>query len=171
MKKDLITLMMNPVRQRIIQFLILNKTATTNEIGRNLSDVPPASLYRHVKLLLEAGCIEVTEEKKIRGTVEKTYRLAERPMGQEAEQDIAALFQNGMLSLMGTFMKYFEREDADPKRDMLSFTTSSLLLSDEEFMQMLGRIGEVLNQVIENKPAEGRKVRRITFISSPCESE
>lgn len=168
-KKDLTKIMMNPIRLRIVQYLMIHKQGTTGEMKQELSDISPASLYRHVKILLEAGCIEVFEEKKIRGTTEKTYGLVQQPMGEVTEQDIAGLFQSGMLSLMTSFEQYFAGEDADPKRDMMSFSTSTLLLTDEEFMEFFQKMGEVFNGVIGNQPTEGRKQRRITFISSPCE--
>ena len=72
---------------------------------------------------------------------------------------------------MADFQKYFAREDADPQKDLLSFTTSTLLLTDEEFMMMMQKIGNVFNEVIYNKPENGRQPRCFTFISSPCEKE
>ena len=167
--QDFIQIVMNPVRQRIIQYLLIHGSGTTGEMKKELSDIPPASLYRHVKVLLEAGCIEVMDEKKIRGATEKTYRLVEKPpfVQEMSEADIGMIFQSGMLSLMSEFQKYFAREDADPQRDMLSFSTSTLMLTDEEFMEFLQKIGEVYNGVICNKPAKGRKPRQITIISSP----
>ena len=72
---------------------------------------------------------------------------------------------------MADFQKYFAREDADPQKDLLSFTTSTLLLTDEEFMMMMQKIGNVFNEVIYNKPENGRRPRCFTFISSPCEKE
>lgn len=56
-------------------------------------------------------------------------------------------------------------------KDMLSLSTSTLLLTDEEFMEMTAKIGAVFNDYIYNKPEEGRKTRRFTLISSPCEEE
>lgn len=43
---------------------------------------------------------------------------------------------------------------------MLSLSTSTLLLTDEEFMEMTAKIGAVFNDYIYNKPEEGRKIRR-----------
>lgn len=172
MKKDMIQIIMNPVRQRIVQYLILHHTGTTGEMKDELNDIPPASLYRHVKILLEAGCIEVVEEVKKRGTVEKKYRLVEKPMGEDISQkEIAMLIQNGLLSLLATFMNYFEQEEVDPQKDMLSLSTSTLMLTDEELMNLFQKIGTAFNEVINNKPGDGRKPRRITFISSPCEPD
>lgn len=172
MDKEIIKIIMNPTRQRIIQYLIIHNEGTTKEIHAELSDIPSASLYRHIKALHEHRCIEVVSEKKLRGTIERTWRLTKDPFGTNpTSEDITFLFQNGLLSLLSSFQKYFSSEDADPQRDLLSLSTSTLLLTDEEFMNFLQKIGAILNEVIQNQPIEGRKPRRITFISSPCEKE
>lgn len=171
MNKDFMKIIMNPIRQRIVQYLIIHGQGTTKEIGAELSDIPPASLYRHVKVLFDNNCIEIADEKKIRGTIERTWKLAQNPIDPVSPEDIATLFRSGLLSLLGNFETYFLSEDADPQRDLLSLTTSTIMLTDEEFMDMMQKIGNIFNEVIYNQPGDGRKPRRLTFISSPCEKE
>ena len=62
MKKDYMEACMNSTRQRIIQVIMINKEATSAEIGEELQDIPRASLYRHIKVLLDAGIITVVKE-------------------------------------------------------------------------------------------------------------
>lgn len=171
MKRSFIEIIMNPVRQRIVQFLLLHTTGTTGEMKQAMTDIPPASLYRHIKILLDAGCIEVVKEKKIRGTVEKTYQLMRSPRREPSEEDIAGIFRNSLLSLLATFETYFAKENPDPQRDLLSLTTSTLMLTDAEYMEMTGNIGQVISEVVGNRAEAERKPRRITFISSPCEED
>lgn len=73
-QQDFTKIIMNPVRQRIVQYLILHEEGTVSSIREELNDIPPASLYRHIKILYEAGGIEVVRERKVRGTVEKPMR-------------------------------------------------------------------------------------------------
>lgn len=160
---------MNPVRMRIVQYFMLHETGTPAEILKELSDIPSASLYRHLKILLEHNCIKIVKEEKIRGTVRKTYALVPNPMGEVTQGDVESFIQNTLFSLMTSFKKYFLREDADPMRDFLSLSTSTLMLSDKEFIEVTRQIGEILNHVITNRPDENRKPRRFTLISSPCE--
>lgn len=141
-KKNISETMMNPIRLRIIQHLAIYGKGTVSQIKEELCDIPPASLYRHIKTLCEAGCIEVVGEKQIRGTVERTY----------------AMKQN--------LFKY-----ADPMKDRISFSNANLLLSDEEFMELLTKIEEAITPYINNQPEESRKQRRFTLITSPCEKE
>ncbi|MBA4686147.1 MAG: helix-turn-helix domain-containing protein [Candidatus Galacturonibacter soehngenii] len=170
-KQDIIKTMMNPVRLRIIQYLILHGTGTTAQIKEELTDIPPASLYRHIKALEEAKVIMIVKENKIRGVIERVYQMnMESPIGDNpTNASINQVIQAGLISLMSEFSRYLEYEENDPQKDMLFLTTSTLLLSDEEFTAFTKEIGEVFNKVIHNKKNEARKVRRITWISSPCE--
>ena len=44
MDRDFVEIIQNPVRQRIVQHLLIHGKGTVAEIGRALSDVPRASL-------------------------------------------------------------------------------------------------------------------------------
>lgn len=171
MKKNLMEVIMNPTRQRIVQYLMIHGQGSTGEMQLELQDIPPASLYRHVKLLLEAGLIEVEKEERIRGAVEKTYRLKQNTDNEVNNQDIGAMFQTGLISLMTVFQKYFAQEGNDPVKDMLSFSTSTIMMTDEEFLEFLMKLNALSVEAIKNKPGEGRKARRLTLISSPNEEE
>ncbi len=169
--QDLTEMIMNPIRLRIVQFLMLHESGTTAEMKLELTDVPQASLYRHIKILEKANLIIVIQETKIRGTVEKTYQLnKDMNQMQTDNNQILHLINSGLLTLMSDFTRYFSQGERDPQKDMLFLSTSALLLSDEEFMIFTQKIGEVYNEVINNKPNEERKVRRITLVSSPSES-
>lgn len=165
-------IIMNPVRQRIVQHLLLHGAATVNDIAADLSDVPRSSLYRHMRILQEAGCIVVTEERAVRGAVQKVYALVAQPMGDApSQQEVLQLIQGIFASVMCSFTAYFAREDADPQRDLLSVSSSTLMLSDAELMELFGRIGAICNDYIQNGPAQGRKPRTIVFVSAPADNE
>ncbi len=168
--KELSKAVMNPVRQRIIQYLISNGKGTSNEILQVLADVPPASLYRHIKKLLDTGLIQIIEERKVRGTIEKTYALVQNPFDHvPTNQEIGAVFYQTLLSMQSTFLRYFENEEADPQKDMLLLQTSTLMLTDEEFGKLLTDIGALISACSTKKGGGDRKVRRLSFVSSPEE--
>lgn len=172
MGKSLAEIIMNPVRQRIVQYLMLHGGGTVGEMGKELSDIPRPSLYRHVSILLEAGCIRVASAQSIRGTVERRFELVEQPMGKNPSMsEIVQLIHGTLMSIATDFSRYFESGEADPQRDMLSVGSSTLLLSDEEMMEFLQRIGGVINDYVQNGVAAGRKPRRICFISSPVNAK
>lgn len=168
---DFAKIIMNPVRIRIAQYLIIHEEGTTAQIGTYLSDVPQASLYRHMKILEDAGLIYVARENKKRGTLEKIFRLNQNNpfvTKEPGKEDFVQLIQGTLLELMGDFQRYLMKDDANPQKDMLSLTSSVLLLTDEEFMDFFQRLGEVYNSVLCNKADGKRKPRKLTFISSPA---
>jgi len=171
MDKTIADVIMNPVRQRIAQYLLVHGSGTVGDMAREMTDVPRPSLYRHIKVMLDAGCIEVTDSKAVRGAVEKTYALVKNIIKDPTNSEIGLFIQSILLNIAGSFASYFQDESADPRKDMLSVSASTLLLSDEEFMEMLGKIGSVFNDYIGNKPNEDRKQRRLTIISSPADGE
>lgn len=160
---------MNPVRTRIVQYLMLHEKGTVGEIKKDLSDVPPASLYRHIKVLLDANCIMVADERPIRGTVERIYQLNPNPMGDYTEAKVEDMIQNGLYSIMGDFHRYFAKENHNPEKDMICFRTSTLMLTDEEFVEFFNKLGVVFQEALEKGAREGRKQRKLTVISLPEE--
>lgn len=171
MDKDLSGLVMNPVRQRIIQCLALRGAATTTQLLDELADIPKASLYRHIKMLHDGGLLEVAEETKVRGTVERTYRLRQTPIDGTDANESAGVVYGTLMSLVNSFRRYFGSEGCDPIRDRLMVGSSTLMMTDEEFDAFIMSVGQLINDNLANPPAEGRKPRRLTIVSSPCEEE
>lgn len=130
---------LNPVRQRILQVLIEKKEASAAQILEVLTDIPRASLYRHIKILADAGVIEAVREVPKRGSVEKFYALAAPPA------------------------------DAKTNEGMNQMIQATLMLSDEEFTAFLAEYSQMLAKFLHNKPSAERKTRKITFISSPAD--
>ena len=105
---DIVEIVMNPARQRIFQYLLVNETGTVKEMRKALPDIPSASLYRHVKILLDNGILTVVEENRIRGTVESVYKLNKKTLEQNDSTGLSV--QASLLRLCGAFAKYFRKE-------------------------------------------------------------
>ncbi|WP_324273703.1 helix-turn-helix domain-containing protein [Blastococcus brunescens] len=52
-------LLLHPVRLRVVQAFLGDRTLTTSDLRAELPDVPTASLYRHVGVLADAGVLTV----------------------------------------------------------------------------------------------------------------
>ena len=63
---------LHPVRLRIIQQLLDGQATTAKQLAGQLKDIAQATLYRQLDILVKAEVLAVTEEKQIRGAVEKT---------------------------------------------------------------------------------------------------
>ena len=164
MKDIYIDACLNPVRQRILQVLIEKKEASAAQILEVLTDIPRASLYRHIKILADAGVIEAVREVPKRGSVEKFYALAAPPADAKTNEGMNQMIQAALIALANDFSRYFSEGGNDPQKDMLT-----LMLSDEEFTAFLAGYSQMLAKFLHNKPSAERKTRKITFISSPAD--
>ena len=159
-------IVMNPVRQRIFQYLLVHETGTVKDIRKALPDVPSASLYRHMKILTDNAVLTVVGENRIRGTVESIYQLNKSAL--EIDDADGAGVQMALLSICASFAKYFAGGHADPRKDMLMLTTCTLTLTDEDFMSFLSEINRLALKYMDIEVRKGSKTRQITLISAPA---
>ena len=158
---------MNPARLRILEYFILHESATVAEMRCELSDIPQASLYRHMSALVSDGWLVVQSEEKKRGATERRYKLRKNRI----EDPGSAAVMQGLLGLTAEFSRYFEGENPDPMRDMLGFSMMALMLSDEEYASFYKDMSELAAKYMGRKPDGVRKPRKITVISSPIQEE
>lgn len=166
---EIAEVVLNPVRQRIFQYLLIHETGTVKEIRKALPDVPSASLYRHMKILADHSIIMVVGENRIRGTVESVYQLNKSAL--QIDDANGEAVQTALLGFCASFAKYFASGHVNPKKDMLLMTTCTLTLTDEEFMEFLSEINQVAVKYMDIGIKEGSKTRQITLISSPTDEQ
>lgn len=163
---------MDPVRIRIIQELSLKKTATTKEIALACGDIPQATLYRHLNALLKNEVIEVVSENKIRGILEKVYAIKENPsqtvndhLSTITVEELSTIFSQFMLNIVTEFNSCIAVKEvmSDIKKN-IGFTSTSLLLTNEELIEMMAEINQVYFKRIGNQAALGRKLRKVSTI-------
>ena len=167
METEIAEVFMNPVRQRIIQYLLVHEKGTVKEIKKELPDVPSASLYRHIKILNDSAFVIVVEENRIRGTVENVYSLNREVL--EVDDENGTAVQMSLLSLCAAFVKYFSSGHADPRKDLLMLTGCTLTLTDEEFIKFLTELNEVATKYMSIPVTETSVSRQITLVSSPVD--
>lgn len=81
-------ILMHPVRIKISQALMRNREngLTPLEMLKIIKDVPQATLYRHIQVLLDSGVIRIVKEKKVRSVSEKYYVLNEEEARLSGEE-------------------------------------------------------------------------------------
>ena len=163
---EIAEIVMNPVRQRIFQYLLVHETGTVKDIRKALTDIPSASLYRHMKILTDNAVLTVVGENRIRGTVESIYQLNKSAL--EIDDADGAGVQMALLSICASFAKYFAGGHADPRKDMLMLTTCTLTLTDEDFMSFLSEINRLALKYMDIEVRKASKTRQITLISAPA---
>src|SRR4051812_49625002 len=66
-------LLLHPVRLRLVQAFLGDRTLTTADLRAALPDVAPATLYRHVGVLAGAGVLAVAGERRGGGAPGRNY--------------------------------------------------------------------------------------------------
>lgn len=166
----------NPVKCKLLLEIQSQGKATAKQLSDIYHDIPQATLYRHLKKMLNDGILQVIEETQVRGTVEKTYALAldvNDKMETMLEENSGELYMQYFMQYILGFAKQFQRYCQSPgiqiKEDMTGFSLSPLYLSDEELTDLVTSISQVIGAVKQNEPKPNRKLRTIGVIISPAE--
>ena len=162
----------HPVRMRIVTALS-GRQRTTAQIASALPDVPQATLYRHLKRLLNAGLVSVVEQRPVRGVLEKVYALSgsavvsPESIARMTPDDWRRAFAAYTASLMGQFEVYLQSEPANLAADYVSFRTVPLYLSDTETAQLLSDVRALVAVAGANGPAPDRRRRLFSTVLVP----
>lgn len=174
MDSKVLSNLLNPVRMQIFQLFLTHETETVKRIAEELPEIPPASLYRHINKMVEDEILEICAEYKIRGTVEKVYRLKKNPlvevneqMGDLDKEELFSIFYTYTMALLGDFDNYLKTEDYDFQKDRVGFRSFSLYLSDEEYDEFYAVLKKQISQLQKNQYSEERKLRKLSFVATP----
>ena len=167
----------HPVRMRIITALS-RRQWTTAQIAAALPDVAQATLYRHLKRLLEADVICVVEQRPVHGVLEKVYALPgsilltpDSPgISRMTPDDWRRAFAAYTASLMSQFEGYLQQGSGDVYKDGVSFRTAPLYLSDDEMTQFFANLHALIASAGANGPSPDRRRRLFSTVLVP-ESE
>lgn len=189
-------LLLHPIRLRIVQEFLGRGELTTTELRRHLPEVPTATLYRQVNALLDGQVLEVVEERKVRGAVERTLVL--RAAAATVDADDAARmsveehrrsFLVFVAGLLGDFDRYLggadnadspgadgsdgasseTQEAPDLAGDLVGYRKVAAYLSDEEMQELIAELRGVIAPRLDNRPHADRRRRLLTTVLMPEE--
>ncbi|MEN0065366.1 MAG: helix-turn-helix domain-containing protein [Myxococcota bacterium] len=131
--------LLHPVRLRILlQMAGPEAPLSAKEVAARLTDVPHATLYRHVRALADAEWLVRAEEVRARGAVEVRYRLAEGDAVATADDLVDATLDDhrrwfGLFvgTLLGTFTRYSHGPNADPIVDGVRYRVDPIFMDDD----------------------------------------
>jgi DNA-binding transcriptional ArsR family regulator len=164
MKK--VDLIIHPIRLRILTVMV-GKEMTTAQLAEALSDVPQATLYRHVKVLADGGVLEVVAKREAHGAVERTYRLTQErsrlsrnDMRDLTADDHVRYFNIFAATLVDAFSRYthaaaFARTGVGA--DGASYQNVVVYLSDKEKVHLQKEFERLIGAVIGNPKSPTRK--------------
>jgi DNA-binding transcriptional ArsR family regulator len=175
-KSDLI---LHPIRMRIIQQLLLGKPMTIAQLLDALGDVPQATLYRHMNLLINADLIEIIDKKKVKGTEERVFSVKKENL-QVPESEIEAtsqedhirhfsVFHGNLLQLATTYLT-----NTSPKqyeKDGFAYWYTPIHLTDDEFQELVQSMNKSIEKAINNKPTPDRTTRIFAGMFIPQKSQ
>jgi len=169
-------LLLHPVRLRILQAFLGDRALTTAGLRSELPDVPPASLYRHVARLVDAGVLSIVSQRRVRGALERTYvlRVAAGSINLDelermSREDHRQAFMAFVAGLLGDFDRYLSREDIDLLRDGVGFRMAGIWLDDAELAELLRELTRVIQPRLANAPTAGRRRRILGSVLLPGE--
>jgi Helix-turn-helix domain len=167
-------LLLHPVRLRILQAFLGDRALTTSQLSAELSDVPAASLYRHVARLVAGGVLQVVAERRVRGAVERTYvlrQVASRVRVDEiaamSTEELRAMFMAFIAGLLGDIDRYLGRGQPDLLRDGVTFGIEGLWLTDAELTGLMRELYIVLDGRRAHLPGQGRRRRLLASMLLP----
>jgi len=168
-------LLLHPVRLRIVQAFLGDRSLTTSQLAAELDDVPVGSLYRHVGLLAKAGVLHVVAEQRVRGAVERTYILRQAA-AQLNPDEVAAMtaddhrhvFMAFVAGLLVEADRYLATGKPDPARDGADYRMAALWLSDAELSEFLRDLASIIQPRLANPPAKTRRRRVVAGVILPA---
>jgi DNA-binding transcriptional ArsR family regulator len=176
-KKSKSDVLFHPVRMRIL-FALTGRELTAQGIAEEMADVPQATLYRHINRLVQEGVLVVSQERQVRGTVERTFALnraaviispddLRRATADDHEQYFAAFVS----TLLADFTRYRATHESgghlDVVGDGVAYSKVPLLLSDDEFLKLSEAYRALIAPHLANSPTPERRRRWLTTIVVP----
>ncbi|MFD6395046.1 helix-turn-helix domain-containing protein [Nocardia sp. NPDC060259] len=161
-------LLAHPVRLRIVHALSGGRVMTTSQLCACMPDVSKATVYRHVDLLAEHDILELAGEQRVRGAVERSYRLRrERAVIDSAASasvdDHRRIFAVAMATLLAEFQTYLDSDNADPVGDLVGYRQHAIWLDRDELAIFIAD----LRAVIAPRLAQSATADRDPYLLSP----
>jgi hypothetical protein len=169
-------LILHPIRIRIVQAAMDGAAITTSELCASMPDVSKATMYRQVALLVEGGLLKVAGEERVRGAVERSYRL-EHTRAVLSDEEVATMstddhrrgFAAAVTSLLAEFEVYLDRDGADPSTDGVSYRQFVLWLSQAEKAELIEEVFAAIRSRSAAGPAAGRQRHLLSTILFPAD--
>ncbi len=172
MKLNKAKLILHPVRLRIILALV-GQEMTAGELGDQLTDVPRATLYRHLNTLTENGLLTITEEHRVRNTFERVYTLTQgsahltlEDLAGATKDEHLRFFMIFAANLIGDYARYLEQSQGRVTAET-GYHTYPLHLNDEEFIAFGRELSAFLMPYMQLPPDNDRKRRLFSLVMMP----
>lgn len=166
-----VDLLLHPVRWRIIQHA-LGREVTTTDLKRELPEVASTTLYRHVAALIDAGYLQVTRERRVRGATERTVTFDQTTGSVDQEEAKAmtvaqhrASFLTMLAQAAGGFDRLVARGELHSSAEELNYRQVALYVDRDDVATINEGLQHLLSPYLRESPGKSRVM--LSFISVP----
>ncbi|MFS0724921.1 helix-turn-helix domain-containing protein [Paenibacillus sp. 1P07SE] len=168
-------ILLHPLRMRIIQELVEGTPLTTTELVKRLKTVPQATVYRHVRQLLDAEFIQVVDTNRVQGTQERVFAvikenlaLPQSEMENSTSTEHLAYFTTFTAQLLQLAEAYMSsRSPKHFAEDGFGYWQTPMHMTDEEFHAFTVKLQALLREAAALPPSHGRRTRMLNTIMIP----
>jgi DNA-binding transcriptional ArsR family regulator len=160
-------LIIHPLRLRIIE-AVQGREVTTQQIARLLPEVPQASLYRHIKMLVDGGILDVTGERRVNGIVERTYavrkgssRFSREEFAAISPVDHSRYFAVFLGTLASRMDHYLQQQEYDIIGEGMTYFQAVVNLTDEESQALRLELLDIAKRVVKPESTGERRARTL----------
>ncbi|TQS40667.1 helix-turn-helix domain-containing protein [Cryptosporangium phraense] len=175
---DVFELLGHPARLRIVHALRGDRTLTTAELAEKLPDVSKATVYRHVDALAAGGVLEIAAERRVRGAVERHYRLNRTAAGIDPDtaaaltpDDHRRAFATAMATLAAEFDAYLDRTSSDLSKDAVGYRQHALWLTPDELTALIDGLRAAIRPALDHPYSATRSRYLLSPILFPAETD
>jgi hypothetical protein len=118
----------------------------------------------------------VADERRVRGAVERRYRLRQERAVVDADtfgslslDDHRRGFAVAMAALLAEFNAYLDRDGADPAADLVGYRQHAVWLSRDELLELIGELRRAIAPQLANHPTPDRAQYLLSPILFPME--
>jgi DNA-binding transcriptional ArsR family regulator len=160
---DTLELLAHPARLRIVHAMRGDRTLTTTQLCTRLPDVSKAMVYRHIDLLTAGGILEIAEEQRVRGAVERHYRLRQDRATIDLDTAVSLstdghrrAFAAAVAALIAEFNAYLDRENTNLATDAVGYRQHAIWLNRDELTTMISELRAAIVPHLANPPTPDR---------------
>lgn len=173
--------LLHPLRLRIVETVAAAaRPITAAGLRAELPDVAPATLYRHLNVLVNSGVLRVVGEQPKRGGLERSFTLHEPTAHLDAAAarelspgDHTRGFAAFTAHLLDAWGRYIKRAAANGTVDLAAdgagYRATLLHLDDAEFRELVAALQAALRPFVERSPAPGKRARLLSTLVFPFE--
>jgi DNA-binding transcriptional ArsR family regulator len=169
--------LLHPLRLRIVTLLLDHQPRTAAQIGQSLPDEAPASLYRHLSKLVEAGIVQVVATHKVRGASERVYAvvdqaalLTDSDVDHLSREEVVQFFTIFLAGQIGAVQHAAATLPDFQPRDV-RYLQEVVAMSDAEFADFLAQRNAWLIALSQRPHTADRKRRLIGITAIPLADE